>query len=231
MNSQQTIVEVRSVHKIYQIDRREVAALRGVNLKIFKGEVLAIIGPSGCGKSTLLHLIGGLDQPSSGEITFAGTNLSSLSDDELTLFRRKNVGFIFQQFHLISSLTARENIALPFFIAGTSIREKADKIEELGHLLGLGDRLDHFPDQLSGGEQQRVAIARALVIEPSLVLADEPTGNLDSETGEQVIELLIDTTRKIGSSMVLVTHNNDLLRFADRQLNLKDGVFYPTQSS
>ncbi|MEW6182200.1 MAG: ABC transporter ATP-binding protein [Bacillota bacterium] len=223
-NRKKVVLDARQIRKVFKIDEKEIPAIKGVDIQVMSGEFLMITGPSGSGKSTLLYMMGGLDTPSSGEVVINGQNLNSMSDEELTLFRRGHIGFVFQQFHLVSPLTARENIALPLLIAGVDMRQKEEKIEELGLMLGIEERLDHYPDQLSGGEQQRVAIARALVMDPVLIIADEPTGNLDSESGNQVMKLLKDVRNIFGSSVVMVTHNQELLRFGDRQVSLKDGV-------
>jgi putative ABC transport system ATP-binding protein len=181
------------------------------------------MGPSGSGKSTLLHLIGGLDWPSGGEVTLAGKPLSSLSDDEITLLRRRGVGFIFQFFNLLPTLSAEENVALPILIDGKQITDYQERIDRLLDLVGLSERRDHKPDQLSGGQQQRVAIARALVTKPQIVLADEPTGNLDSKSGTAILELLRHSCDTLGQTIVMVTHDPKAASYADRVVFLQDG--------
>jgi putative ABC transport system ATP-binding protein len=200
-----------------------VQALVGVDFQVEKGEFVAIMGPSGSGKSTLLHLLGGLDTPSGGEITLAGQRLSVLNDNQATLVRRHNVGFIFQFFNLLPTLSAQENIALPLMIDGKDVRPYQQRIDSLLKLVGLTDRRYHKPDQLSGGEQQRVSIARALVTEPAIVLADEPTGNLDSKTGASIMELLRRSCSELGQTVIVVTHDPKASAYADRVVFIKDG--------
>jgi putative ABC transport system ATP-binding protein len=182
------------------------------------------MGPSGSGKSTLLHLLGGLDTPSEGEVTLAGQRLARLSDDQLTILRRRQVGFIFQFFNLLPTLTAEENVALPLLIDGKRLEDYAERIDKLLDLVGLADRRRHKPDQLSGGQQQRVAIARAFVNEPNIVLADEPTGNLDSKSGTAVLELLRKTCKELKATVVMVTHDPRAASYADRVVFLRDGA-------
>jgi putative ABC transport system ATP-binding protein len=200
-----------------------VDALAGVDFIVEEGEFVAIMGPSGSGKSTLLHLLGGLDGPTDGEVALGGKPLSKLNDKEVTLIRRRNVGFVFQFFNLLPTLTAEENIALPLLIDGQNIKKHQDKIDRLLELVGLVDRRHHKPDQLSGGQQQRVAIARAFVTDPAIVLADEPTGNLDSKTGEEILELLRRSCDELGQTIVVVTHDAKAASFADRAVFLMDG--------
>jgi len=200
-----------------------VNALDAVDFKVEKGEFVAIMGPSGSGKSTLLHLLGGLDSSSAGEVTLAGKPLSQLNDNDVTLVRRRNVGFIFQFYNLVPTLTAEENIALPLLIDGKKIEDSQAQLADLLNLVGLADRKHHKPDQLSGGQQQRVAIARALVTDPAIVLADEPTGNLDSKSGAAILELLRHTCDELGHTIVMVTHDAHAASYADRVVFLKDG--------
>jgi len=200
-----------------------VDALQSVDFVVQQGEFVAIMGPSGAGKSTLLHLMGGLDTPSDGDIVLGGKRLAHLSDDEITIVRRRQVGFIFQFFNLLPTLTAAENVALPLLIDGKRIEDYATRIDELLDLVGLSGRRDHKPDQLSGGEQQRVAIARAFVNDPKIVLADEPTGNLDSKSGTTVLELLRRTCKDLNATVVMVTHDPRAASYADRVIFLKDG--------
>ncbi|UCC90071.1 MAG: ABC transporter ATP-binding protein [Anaerolineales bacterium] len=217
------ILETQRVSKQYQMGEVTVDALAGVDFTVGEGEFVAIMGPSGSGKSTLLHLLGGLDGPSDGEVALAGRQLSKLSDNQITLIRRRNVGFIFQFFNLLPTLTAEENIALPLLIDGQNIKKHKEKIDRLLALVGLADRRDHKPDQLSGGQQQRVAIARAFVTDPAIVLADEPTGNLDSKTGEEILGLLRRSCDEFGQTIVVVTHDAKAASFADRVTFLMDG--------
>lgn len=218
-----TILEANAIQKHYQMGEVTVSALAGVSLTVNKGEFVAIMGPSGSGKSTLLHLLGGLDGASGGEITLAGQPLSKLSDDEITVVRRRKVGFIFQFYNLLPTLTAAENVGLPLLIDGQNLSKHASKINRLLELVGLADRKDHKPDQLSGGQQQRVAIARAFVNDPEIVLADEPTGNLDSKSGTAILELLRKTCDELSATIVMVTHDPRAASFADRVVFIKDG--------
>jgi putative ABC transport system ATP-binding protein len=217
------ILETHHASKRYQMGEVTVNALEKVDFSVEEGEFVAIMGPSGSGKSTLLHLLGGLDGPSDGEVTLAGKPLSKLNDREITLIRRRNVGFIFQFFNLLPTLTAEENMALPLFIDGQNTKPHQEKIDRLLELVGLSERRHHKPDQLSGGQQQRVAIARAFVTDPAIVLADEPTGNLDSKTGEEILTLLRRSCDELGQTIVVVTHDARAASFADRVVFLMDG--------
>ncbi len=217
------ILEAQAVQKQYRLGRVTVDALAGVDFAVNKGEFVAIMGPSGSGKSTLLHLLGGLDQPTGGEVTLAEKRLSILNDNAITLVRRRNVGFIFQFYNLVPTLTAEENVALPLLIDGKRLKDYRSRIDQLLRLVGIADRRDHKPDELSGGQQQRVAIARAFVTEPSIVLADEPTGNLDSKSGEEVLKLLRRSCDELGQTIIMVTHDPKAASFADRVVFLKDG--------
>ncbi len=219
-----TVLEAKLVRKQYQMGEVTVDALDRVNLVVNKGEFVAIMGPSGSGKSTLLHLLGGLDGTTDGEITLAGQPLSKLSDNEITIVRRRKVGFIFQFYNLLPTLTAEENVGLPLLIDGQSLDKHKDKIDKLLALVGLADRKHHKPDQLSGGQQQRVAIARAFVNDPEIVLADEPTGNLDSKSGTAILELLRKTCDELGATIVMVTHDPRAASYSDRVVFLKDGA-------
>ncbi|MEK7327984.1 MAG: ABC transporter ATP-binding protein, partial [Chloroflexota bacterium] len=198
-----SVLEANQVKKQYQMGEVTVSALDSVNVVVNKGEFVAVMGPSGSGKSTLLHLLGGLDNPSDGEITLAGQPLSRLSDNEITVVRRRKVGFIFQFYNLLPTLTAEENVGLPLLIDGQSLDKHREKIDKLLALVSLTDRKHHKPDQLSGGQQQRVAIARAFVNDPEIVLADEPTGNLDSKSGAAILELLRKTCDELGATIVM----------------------------
>jgi len=217
------ILQTQQVSKQYQMGEVSVDALSGVDFTVEEGEFVAIMGPSGSGKSTLLHLLGGLDGPTDGEVALAGRQLSKLSDNQITLIRRRSVGFIFQFFNLLPTLTAEENLALPLLIDGQNIKKHKQKIDRLLELVGLSDRRQHKPDQLSGGQQQRVAIARAFVNDPAIVLADEPTGNLDSKTGEEILKLLRRSCDELGQTIVMVTHDAKAASFADRVVFLMDG--------
>jgi putative ABC transport system ATP-binding protein len=219
----ESVVEVRNLTKIYKQGRASVTALLDASFQLNKGEFLAVMGPSGSGKSTLLHLIGGLDKPTSGEVLIKGRLLNLLSDKTVTLLRRREIGFIFQFFNLIPTLTAEENVALPLAADGLSPAKYRAKVESLLDLVGLLPRRNHYPSELSGGEQQRVAIARALVIEPVVLLADEPTGNLDTKTGAEILSLLRKTRDELKQTIILVTHDVAAASCADRVLFLHDG--------
>jgi len=225
------ILETQGLSKQYQMGEVPVDALRAVDFRVRKGEFVAIMGPSGSGKSTLLHLMGGLDIPSDGEVTLDGRRLAHLSDDEVTIIRRRQVGFVFQFFNLLPTLTAAENVALPLLIDGQRLSDYAGQVDQLLDLVGLADRRDHKPDQLSGGEQQRVAIARALVNDPSLVLADEPTGNLDSRSGEEIISILTSLHAEQGITVLLVTHDTNIAHHCQRIIHLKDGEVVAEESA
>ncbi len=217
------VLEAKEVSKNYQMGEVTVRALDAVGFSVEKGEFVAVMGPSGSGKSTLLHLLGGLDEPSGGEIVLAGEPISHLSDDEVTRVRRQKVGFIFQFYNLVPTLTAEENVALPLLIDGKSVAAYREKILGLLEMVGLQDRQHHKPDQMSGGQQQRVAIARAFVNDPEIVLADEPTGNLDSKSGTAILELLRRSCDELKQTIVMVTHDPRAASFADRVVFLKDG--------
>ena len=217
------ILETERLRKQYQMGEVTVDALCGVDFQVQKGEFVAIMGPSGSGKSTLLHLMGGLDTPTDGDVMLAGRRLAHMSDDEVTVIRRRQVGFVFQFFNLLPTLSAAENVALPLLIDGKRLEDYAAQVDELLDLVGLSDRRDHKPDQLSGGQQQRVAIARALVTEPAMVLADEPTGNLDSKSGKEVLALLRRACDEKGQTIVMVTHDPYAASYADRVVFLRDG--------
>jgi len=218
------MLELRDVTKHYPQGRRLVRALNGVSLKVMSGEFVSIMGPSGSGKSTLMHLLGALDTPTSGQVFFRERPLHSMKDRELSLLRRQRIGFIFQFFNLLPTLTAAENVALPLLLAGQS-RGVALKpaLEELDRV-GLAARADHYPDEMSGGEMQRVAIARALVIQPEAVLCDEPTGNLDSANSEEILKLLRSLPREGQRAVVMVTHDPSAAAYGDRTIHLRDGL-------
>lgn len=215
---------IRLLNVVKEFDgKRKVRALDGVSLHIEKGEMAALVGPSGSGKSTLLNLIGTLDRPTSGEIYIDGQKLSELSDTELTLLRRDKIGFIFQFFNLLPSLTCLENVALPLHLRGWKRARARERAEELLELVGLKHRLEHLPDELSGGERQRVAIARALSVYPPILLADEPTGNLDTKTGGEILDLIRDLHSRLGATVLMVTHDPGVAASCERTITLRDG--------
>jgi putative ABC transport system ATP-binding protein len=217
------ILEARDLVKRYPVGEGTVEALRGVSLAVEQGEFVAIMGSSGSGKSTMLHLLGGLDLPTAGEVVIDGIDVSALDEEARTLTRREKTGFVFQYFNLIPLLSVAENVALPFLIAGDAIGRHRSRIDELLGLVGLAAKADHRPDQLSAGEQQRVALARALATRPAILLADEPTGNLDFTTGTEILELLWDSADRLGQTIVLVTHDAHAAAYADRVLVVRDG--------
>ena len=216
------IIEISDLHKTYRVGEVAIPALRGVDLTVQKGEFLSIVGPSGSGKSTLFHIIGGLAPPTSGKVVVAGQNLSALSDAGRTRLRRTMVGFVFQKFNLLPNLTARDNIAVARFISGQ--KGPLDSgFEEILKMLGIAGRLDHKPSELSGGEQQRIAIARAVVNRPAILLADEPTGNLDTENSQAVLELLRDLNRRLGQTVLMITHNPEAAAYGHHIVHMRDG--------
>jgi putative ABC transport system ATP-binding protein len=217
------VLVTEKLSKEYPLGKTKVTALDAVDFVVEQGEFVAIMGPSGSGKSTLLHLMGGLDKPTDGDITLAGKRLSLLKDKQTTLLRRRNVGFVFQFFNLLPTLTAEENIKLPLTIDGKNVKKSQDRLEHLLELVGLTERRRHKPEQLSGGEQQRVALARALITEPTIMLADEPTGNLDTKTGSVIMDLLRRSCDEMGQTIVVVTHDPRAASFADRIVFLRDG--------
>ena len=216
------LIQAKGLSKIYGSGENQVVALDKANLTIAPGDFISIIGPSGSGKSTLLHLLSGLDHPTSGSLTYDGQEIYTLPDKELSAFRRRQMGFIFQQFNLLPVLTARENILMPLLLD----KKQPDEgyLDQLAELLGLRDRLDHLPHELSGGQQQRVAIARALIAQPEVIFADEPTGNLDSKSGGEVMDMLKSIRDRMGKTLVIITHDNRIAAAADRQLTIMDGV-------
>jgi putative ABC transport system ATP-binding protein len=217
------VVSIRGLTKIYRQGDIEVTALNGINLDIAEGEFLALMGPSGSGKSTLLHIIAGVDRPTSGECVVQGINLSLLSETELADWRNQNVGFIFQTFNLIPVLTAYENVELPLLLTSLSRRERRQQVETALELVGLADRAKHLPRQLSGGQEQRVAIARALVTDPALIVADEPTGNLDAHSAQEVLGVLQTLSKKAGKTVILVTHDPKAAAYGTRFVHLEKG--------
>jgi len=216
------IISTRDLRKIYRVGSVDVPALRGVDLNVKPGEFLSIVGPSGSGKSTLFHIIGGLTPPTSGEVHVGGENLAAMTDAGRTRMRRRTVGFVFQKFNLLPNLTARDNIAVARFIAGADGRPDP-QFEEVLRLLGIAGRLDHKPNALSGGEQQRVAIARAIVNRPAILLADEPTGNLDTENSRAVLEILRDLNDRTGQTILMITHNPEAAAFGHYTVHMRDG--------
>lgn len=218
------VLKADSLQKNYTLGEHTVEALAGVDFSVEKGEFVAIMGPSGSGKSTLLHLLGGLDNPTSGEVTLADNRLSQLSELQITLARRHNVGFVFQFFNLLPTLTAEENILLPIIIDGKNPKEYKERLDRIINLVSLEDRRAHRPDQLSGGQQQRVALARALITEPAIVLADEPTGNLDTKSGTTIMEMLKQSSMQMKQTVIVVTHDPRAAAYAERVIFLRDGL-------
>jgi putative ABC transport system ATP-binding protein len=218
-----SLIELKGVAKSYQTEAGEVRALQGINLSVEAGELILLSGKSGCGKTTLLNMIGGLDRPTEGEVWIRGKNICTLTEKERTLFRRREVGTVFQSFNLIPMLTVEENISLPGWLDGLSAEQTAPRTETLLEQMGLTRRRKHRPDELSGGEQQRVAIARALVNSPLVILADEPTGNLDSKTGLQILSVLTELNRNQRQTIMIATHSREADDLADRIITLKDG--------
>jgi putative ABC transport system ATP-binding protein len=216
------MIVLSNVSKVFD-GKRKATALGDINLKIQKGQVVSIVGPSGSGKSTLLNLIGGLDRPTSGQITIEGENLADLTDDDLTRVRRNKIGFVFQFFNLLPTLNCLENVALPLHLRSWPRKKIEERAQELLELVQLGHRLDHLPDELSGGERQRVAIARALSVYPPILLADEPTGNLDTQTGQDILKLIDDLHSRLGSTILIVTHDLEVANRCSRTVSLRDG--------
>ena len=216
-----TILETRNLKKVYGTGDTAVHALRGVSLTVEKGEFVAIVGTSGSGKSTLLHMLGGLDRPTKGEVLVDGKSIFSFRDEELTIFRRRKIGFIFQSYNLVPVLNVYDNIVLPIQLDGNEPNKQY--IDMVVSALGMENKLDRLPNNLSGGQQQRVAIARALITKPAIILADEPTGNLDSKTSADVLGLLKVTSRKLGQTIVMITHNEEIAQLADRMIHIEDG--------
>ena len=216
-----TILETQGLTKIYGSGETAVHALRGVDLSVVSGEFVAIVGTSGSGKSTLLHMLGGLDRPTAGKVLVDGQDIFALKDEALTIFRRRRIGFVFQSYNLVPMLSVYENIVLPIQLDGARVDQ--DYVRQVIGTLGLSDRLHSLPNQLSGGQQQRVAIARALAAKPAIVLADEPTGNLDSKTSQDVLGLMKVTGQRFGQTMVMITHNEEIAQLADRTVRIEDG--------
>ena len=215
------MIETENLTKIYGTDENRLRALDGVNLKIARGEFTAVVGPSGCGKSTLLHMLGGIDVPTEGRVVIEGTDLSTLAPDPLTVFRRRHIGFVFQSFNLVPRLNVWENVTLPLGLDG--IKADKDEVEEMLRGLGIAEKRFAMPHQLSGGQQQRVAIARALITKPHVVLADEPTGNLDSKASLDVVLTLCRLNEQLSQTIVMVTHSEELAQMASRRIRMEDG--------
>ena len=222
MNSEETVIQVRGLCKVYRVGDVDVHALRGVDLEVKRGEFLAIVGPSGSGKSTMFHILGGRTPPTSGTVVLHGRDLLAMSEAGRTELRKKEVGFVFQKYNLLPTLTAADNIAIARHIAGTNHGEDPE-FQEVLELLGIGKRLHHKPRALSGGEQQRVAIARAIVNHPSILLADEPTGNLDTENSNIVLGVLRDLNERLGQTILMITHNPEAAAYAHRTVHMRDG--------
>jgi putative ABC transport system ATP-binding protein len=222
------ILVVNNVDKIYDGGGRAVNALRGASFNAEAGDFIALTGPSGCGKSTLLHILGGIDRPTRGSVLLEGVELGLLSEEDLARLRRKKIGFVFQFFNLLPTLTVVENVALPLMLDGISNSATRERTAEMLERVGLGGRAAHYPAELSGGEMQRAALARAVVTRPDLILADEPTGNLDTENGIQVMNLLAELNRELGLTVVLATHSNEAAQYARRSLRMRDGVIEET---
>jgi putative ABC transport system ATP-binding protein len=228
MSSGQAIVHIRGLRKVYKSGKVSVEALRGVDLDVPAGEFLAIVGPSGSGKSTLFHIVGGLTPPTSGEVVVAGKDVSAVGDSGRTNLRRTAVSFVFQKFNLLPNLTARTNIRTALYISGLPTDPFDHELLNLIDLLGIKDRLDHKPSEMSGGEQQRVAIARALATKPRILLADEPTGNLDSKNSLAVLNILKDLNERLGQTILMITHNTEAADFGHRVMHMRDGMIVET---
>ena len=217
------VIELSGIKKIYQVGGQEVAALAGIDLNIAKGEFAALMGPSGSGKSTLMNILGCLDRPTVGSYKLDGQEVATLSDDELAVTRNRRIGFVFQNFNLLSRISAADNVALPLVYAGVGRKEREEKAKKILDAVGLGDRAEHQPNELSGGQRQRVAIARALVNDPHIIMADEPTGNLDTKSTKEIMEIF-EGLHKDGRTIILVTHEPDIAACASRQLLVRDGL-------
>ena len=224
----ESIISIQNLRKVYRTGKVDVEALRCVNLEVPAGEFLSIVGPSGSGKSTLFHIVGGLTPPTSGEVIVGGMNVSHSSDSQRTELRRRKVSFVFQKFNLLPNLSARDNIRTALYVAGRPMDGFEHEMANVLDLLGIAKRLDHRPSELSGGEQQRVAIARALATKPAILLADEPTGNLDSKNSEAVLELMSDLNERLGQTILMITHNAEAADYAHRIVHMRDGEIVET---
>ena len=225
------VIEVRNLYKLYRVGDSVVRALNGVSFDIYEGEFCAIVGTSGSGKSTLLNLLAGLEKPTKGEVVISGQHMEQLNEDGLVRFRRENVGFIFQSFHLIGTMNAMENVALPLSFRGEPKAVRLQKADKMLDLVNLKKQKRHLPNQMSGGQQQRVGVARALVVEPKIIFADEPTGNLDSHTSEEVMELMRRVVKEQKRTLVMVTHDNHLATYADRVFHIIDGEIVKVENN
>lgn len=223
MASSEIAIRLRGIKKLYQMGDQVVAALNGIDLDIQRGEFAALMGPSGSGKSTLMNILGCLDRPSVGSYELEGKEVAHLSDDELAVMRNKHIGFVFQNFNLLSRISSLENVALPLVYAGVGVKERKERALHYLNEVGLGDRAEHMPNELSGGQRQRVAIARALVNDPEIIMADEPTGNLDTKSTKEIMDIFI-RMHEMGRTIILVTHEPDIAVCANRQLLVRDGV-------
>lgn len=223
MSDEKTVIDVKNLYKIYRVGDTKVRALNGVSFQIKKGEFCSIVGTSGSGKSTLLNMLAGLEKPTKGEVIIAGDHIEHMKENELVRFRQKHIGFIFQSFNLLGAYDAVENVALPLTFQGVDKAEREKRAREMLKLVGLSKYMDHTPTQMSGGQQQRVGVARALVVAPEIIFADEPTGNLDSNTSAEVMRLMQTVVREKNQTLIMVTHDNHLARFADRIFHIKDG--------
>ncbi len=229
MEEREVLIRIRGLNKEYRMGGTVVHALRDVNLEVYRGEYLSIMGPSGSGKSTLFNMIGALDRPTSGEVSVAGLDLNSLGSRQLAYFRGNHIGYVFQSYNLLPAYTALANVVIPQLFSGKSYEEATERARAVLERVGLGHRLHHRPDELSGGQQQRVAIARALANNPTIILADEPTGNLDLHTGEEIIELLHSLSRELGVTVITATHDHKMLEVSDRIVWIKDGTIEKVQ--
>lgn len=225
------VIEVKNLYKLYRVGDSVVRALNGVNFEIYEGEFCAIVGTSGSGKSTLLNMLAGLEKPTKGEVIISGQHMEELNEDGLVRFRRENVGFIFQSFHLIGTMNALENVALPLSFRGEAKTSRLKKADRMLNMVNLKKHKKHLPNQMSGGQQQRVGVARALVVEPKIIFADEPTGNLDSHTSEEVMQLMQKVVKEQKRTLVMVTHDNHLATYADRVFHIIDGEIVKVENN